>query len=54
MEICLTGLFFLVRDENGKVVCNAQAVIMIISIVATVGWLIWLNKRLPSDYEIPR
>jgi hypothetical protein len=54
MEICLTGLFFLVRDENGKAVCKAQAIIMIISIVATVGWQIWLNKGLPSDYEILR
>lgn len=30
MELCLSGLFFLVRDEEDKASCTAQAVIMII------------------------
>jgi hypothetical protein len=29
MELCLTGLFFLVRDTDGKAACTAQAIIMI-------------------------
>lgn len=36
MELCLTGLFFLVRDTNGKAACTAQAIIMIFATVLTV------------------
>jgi hypothetical protein len=35
MELCLAGLFFLVRDEDGKAVCTAQAAIMIVVTVVT-------------------
>ncbi|KAI9885846.1 MAG: Kynureninase (L-kynurenine hydrolase) [Watsoniomyces obsoletus] len=35
MELCLIGLFFLVRDENEEVACQSQAVIMIIVTILT-------------------
>ena len=35
MEMCLTRLFFLVRDTDGKVACTAQAIIIIFAIVST-------------------
>jgi hypothetical protein len=35
MELCLAGLFFLVRDEDGKAVCTTQAAIMIVITVVT-------------------
>lgn len=31
MELCLAGLFFLVRDAQGKAACTPQAVIMMLS-----------------------
>jgi hypothetical protein len=51
MELCLAGLFFLVRDTDGNAACTAQAVIMIIVTVLTVlfhytldhsHWVNWL------------
>lgn len=38
MELCLTGLFFLVRDVDGKATCTAQAVIMIAATVLTASF----------------
>lgn len=35
MELCLTGLFFLVRDTDGKATCTAQAVLMIFATLLT-------------------
>lgn len=35
MELCLAGLFFLVRDANGRAACTAQAVIMIVVTATT-------------------
>ncbi|KAH7370290.1 hypothetical protein BKA65DRAFT_589651 [Rhexocercosporidium sp. MPI-PUGE-AT-0058] len=35
MELCLTGLFFLVRDTDGKAACTAQAIIMIFATLLT-------------------
>ena len=35
MELCLAGLFFLVRDAGGKASCTTQAVIMIVVTVLT-------------------
>lgn len=49
MELCLIGLFFLVRDadENGNAVgtpCQGQAIIMIIVLVFTIFFQILLNR----------
>lgn len=43
MELCLVGLFFLVRDENGKASCITQAIIMIVSMVLTGLYQVLLN-----------
>ncbi|RAL15251.1 putative DUF221 domain protein [Aspergillus homomorphus CBS 101889] len=43
MELALIGLFFLVRDENGDVACEGQAIIMIIVLVLTVGFQLLLS-----------
>ncbi|CZT07019.1 uncharacterized protein RAG0_12606 [Rhynchosporium agropyri] len=43
MELCLTGLFFLVRDTHGKAACTAQAVIMILATLLTTGFHCTLN-----------
>lgn len=42
MEVCLIGLFFLVRDIHGKVACEAQGIIMSIVFVLTIMYQIWL------------
>ena len=43
MEICLLGLFFLVRDNtSGNVPCIAQGIIMAIAFVLTILYQIWL------------
>ena len=42
MEVCLIGLFFLVRDTHGKVSCEAQGIIMSVVFVLTVMYQIWL------------
>ena len=50
MELCLIGLFFLVRNVNEKTgdaegtPCKGQAIIMIIILVLTVGYQWLLNK----------
>src|SRR5690606_23674877 len=44
MEVCLVGLFFLVRDANGNVACFPQAIIMIILAVLTMVFQYTLNK----------
>lgn len=44
MELCLIGLFFLVRNTEGKVACKGQAIIMIIMTVLTVGFQLLLNE----------
>ena len=43
MEVCLIGLFFLVRDVHGKVTCEAQGIIMSIVFVLTIMYQIWLS-----------
>lgn len=43
MEVSLIGLFFLVEDENGRIACKGQAIIMIVVAVLTVGFQILLN-----------
>jgi hypothetical protein len=44
MEVCLIGLFFLVRDTQGSVACKGQAIIMIVVLVLTIGFQILLNE----------
>ncbi|CRG84611.1 putative protein RSN1 [Talaromyces islandicus] len=44
MELCLVGLFFLVRDEKDTVACQGQAIIMIIVLILTVGYQYFLNE----------
>lgn len=44
MELCLIGLFFLVRDEKGNVACKGQAICMIILLVFTVVYQYLLNE----------
>lgn len=44
MELCLVGLFFLVRDQNDAVACQGQAIIMIVVIVLTLGYQYLLNE----------
>lgn len=48
MEICLVGLFFLVRDSDGKVACFPQAIIMIIVAILTVVYQFSLNRSFGS------
>jgi calcium permeable stress-gated cation channel len=58
MELCLVGLFFLVRDENGNAACVPQAIIMIVAISFTVIYQVLLNwsfgpllRHLPITFE---
>ncbi len=44
MELCLVGLFFLVRDENNNVACAPQAIIMIVALALTVAYQVMLNR----------
>lgn len=43
MELCLIGLFFLVRDDQGHPACSIQAIIMIVATVLTVLYQFLLN-----------
>ncbi|KAK6828518.1 hypothetical protein PG987_011859 [Apiospora arundinis] len=58
MEICLIGLFFLVRDEEFNVACLPQAIIMIVCTFLTVLYQFLLNssfgpmfRYLPITFE---
>lgn len=44
MELCLIGLFFLVRDDKNTVACQGQAITMIIVLILTVGYQYFLNE----------
>lgn len=44
MEICLIGMFFIVRDDKGAVACEGQAICMIIVLFATVLFQYLLNQ----------
>lgn len=44
MELCLIGLFFLVRDEEGNVACKGQGICMIVLLVLTVVYQYLLNE----------
>jgi hypothetical protein len=45
MELCLAGLFFLVRDADGKATCTAQAVIMLVVTALTALFHYTLDHR---------
>lgn len=51
MEICLIGLFFLVRDDQGQVACEGQAVCMIVVTALTVLYQILLNEAFSPLYR---
>lgn len=51
MELCLTGLFFLVKDEKANAVCSAHAIIMAITLVATVLFQVFLNWKFASLFR---
>jgi hypothetical protein len=58
MEVCLIGLFFLVTDENGRLACAPQAIIMIVVTALTALYQILLNlsfgpmfRYLPITFE---
>ncbi|PGH12545.1 hypothetical protein AJ80_06706 [Polytolypa hystricis UAMH7299] len=44
MEICLIGMFFLVRDANGNVACEGQAICMIVVLALTILFQYLLNE----------
>src|SRR5690606_21381812 len=46
MEVCLIGLFFLVRDSQQTVACFPQAIIMVIFAIFTVIFQYMLNKSI--------
>jgi Calcium-dependent channel, 7TM region, putative phosphate/Extracellular tail, of 10TM putative phosphate transporter len=46
MQICLIGLFFLVRDIDNKVACDAQGIIMAIVLVLTFLYHVWVMNHL--------
>ncbi|KFY31856.1 hypothetical protein V494_07911, partial [Pseudogymnoascus sp. VKM F-4513 (FW-928)] len=58
MELCLAGLFFLVRDAKEHAACRAQGIIMIIAVCFTalfhygIGHENWLSSRLSSEPQL--
>ena len=50
MELCLAGLFFLVRDANDKAACTVQGVMMIVVTVLTGSF----HYALDHSHWIPR
>lgn len=58
MEVCLVGLFFLVRDNEGNLACTPQAIIMIVVTILTALYQYLLNysfgplfRYLPITFE---
>ena len=51
MEICLIGLFFLVRDTKDRVACDVQGIIMAVVLVFTVLYQIWLMNHLSPLFK---
>ncbi|KAJ5770548.1 uncharacterized protein N7511_002599 [Penicillium nucicola] len=43
MEVCLIGLFFLVRDDKDNVACKGQGICMVVILVLTIGYQLLLN-----------
>lgn len=46
LEICLIGLFFLVRDAQDNVACDAQGIIMAVVLILTAVYHVWLMVHL--------
>src|SRR5262249_1047044 len=44
MEVCLIGLFFLVRDSQGRVACVPHAICMIVATILTGLFQITMNR----------
>ena len=44
MELALAGLFFIVRDADGKSACTTHGVIMLVTIILTIIYQVLLNK----------
>ncbi|RMZ84395.1 hypothetical protein DV738_g634, partial [Chaetothyriales sp. CBS 135597] len=51
MEFCMIGLFFLVRDTDGEVACEAQGIIMSVVVIATILYQIWLAVNFNGLYK---
>ncbi|KAH7145713.1 hypothetical protein B0J13DRAFT_325446 [Dactylonectria estremocensis] len=58
MELCIAGLFFLVRDERGRSTCTTHGIIMIVVLILTIIYQILLNmsfaplfRYLPITFE---
>ena len=51
MEVCLIGLFFLVRDSQGNVTCEAQGIIIAILFVITIAYQFWLDAHFNGLYK---
>ena len=51
MEVCLVGLFFLVRDTQDRVACAAQGIIMAVLLVLTILYQIWLMNHLAPLFK---
>ncbi|KAH7108911.1 hypothetical protein EDB81DRAFT_673191 [Dactylonectria macrodidyma] len=46
MELCISGLFFIVEDKDGKKTCTLHGIVMILVFLSTVIYQIVLNKIL--------
>ena len=44
MELCLIGLFFLVRDDKGQVACKGQGICMVVVLFLTLLYQVLLNE----------
>jgi hypothetical protein len=58
MELCLAGLFFIVKDEKGKNACTTHGTVMIVVLVLTGAYQLLLNwsfsplfRYLPITFE---
>ena len=51
MELCLIGLFFLVRDADNNSACFPQAIIMIVVMALTAIYQFLLNQAFAPLYE---
>lgn len=51
MELCLSGLFFLVRNTKGNVACGAQGTIMAVVLILTVIYQTWLMNHLAPLFK---
>ncbi|RYC80664.1 hypothetical protein BFJ63_vAg16453 [Fusarium oxysporum f. sp. narcissi] len=45
MELCLAGLFFIAKDERGRAACTVHGIIMVLVLVGTVLFQVFLNWR---------